>query len=244
MQLADSVFPIGASSHSFGIETLAAEGVLRAPEIEAFLTDQLWENGQLEARFVRLAYRTATVTNDEATSEANDESREAYWLALNRTLGATKSARESRVASATLGRRFLQMAAHLAGDATLQHCYQVATSAVVEIHYAVAFGLVGGRLALGEEETVLAYLQQTTMGMLSACLRLLPIGQGRTSEILWRLGDLFIAVATASRTALPSMLGSNELDWQQFLAGCSTLAPSIELGSMRHPTLATRLFVS
>lgn len=236
MQLADSAFPIGASSHSFGIETLAAEGVLRAPGIEAFLTDQLWENGQLEARFVRLAYRAALV--------ANDETREADWLTLNRTLGATKGARENRTASATLGRRFLQTAAHLADDSTLQQCYQVATTTAVEIHYAVAFGLVGGCLALGEEETVLAYLQQTTMGLLSACLRLLPIGQGRTSEILWRLGDLFSAVATASRHALPSSLGSKDSDWQQFLAGCSTFAPLVELGSMRHPTLSTRLFVS
>ena len=236
MQLADSAFPIGASSHSFGIETLAAEGIFRAPEIEVFLTDQLWENGQLEARFVRLAYRAATL--------ANDETREEYWLTLNRILGATKSARESRVASATLGRRFLQTAAQLAGDATLQYYYQVATSAVVDIHYPVAFGLVGGRLALGEEETVLAYLQQSTMGLLSACLRLLPIGQGRTSEILWGLGDMFVAIASASRSALPSTLGAKELDWQQFLAGCSTFAPLVELGSMRHPTLSTRLFVS
>ncbi len=236
MQLADSAFPIGASSHSFGIETLAAEGVLRAPEIEAFIADQLWESGKLEARFVRLAYQVAIT--------ADDETDEIGWLTLNRTLGATKSARESRSASATLGRRFLQTVAQLEDDATLQQYYHAATAAAVDIHYAVAFGLVGGRLALGEEEAVLAYLQQTTVGLLSACLRLLPIGQARTSEILWRVKDLLIEVATASRIQSPAPLDEMEPAWRQFLAGLSTFAPLVELSSMRHPTLSTRLFVS
>jgi len=236
MQLADSAFPIGASSHSFGLETLTAEGILRASEIELFLADQLWEGGQVEARFVRLAYQAATL--------ADEQDRTTYWLALNRAIGATKGARESRVASATLGRRFLQTVAHLEDDPLLQQYQQKATATAVDIHYAVAFGFVGGHLVLGEEETVLAYLQQMAMGLLSACLRLLPIGQGRTGEILWRLKEPLLAVAAASHASLPAISAGMAPDWQQFLVGISTFAPVVELASMRHPTLSTRLFVS
>ncbi len=237
MHLADSAFPIGASSHSFGLETLIAEGYLRAPEIENFLTALLWESGQLEVCFVRLAHQYCT-TADEAAGVA-------WWLALNRYVAAAKGARESRMASATLGRRFLQAVTQLEGDAILQHHYQAALTAAVDMHYCAAFGLVGGRLALEEEATVLGYLQQNTMGLLSACLRLLPIGQGRASEILWRLKPVMTAVAAASQGQLPCVtVAAEPPDWPAVLAALTTFTPLVDLGSMRHPTLPTRLFIS
>jgi urease accessory protein len=237
MHLADSAFPIGASSHSFGLETLIAEGYLRAPEIERFLTALLWESGQLDARFVRLAHRWC-MTADEGSGAA-------WWLALNRYVAAAKGARESRMASATLGRRFLQTVAQLEDDPLLQQRYQAALTAAVDMHYCAAFGLVARRLTLAEEETVLAYLQQNVMGLVSACLRLLPIGQGRASEILWRLKPVITSVAAASQEQLPRLSAdAGPPEWPALLAALTTFTPLVDLGSMRHPTLPTRLFIS
>lgn len=231
--LADSAFPIGATAHSFGLETLAAEGSLTPQSLQGFLRDLLWEAGQVEAIFGRLAYRCGAAADDEAL---------AHWLALNTYVAALKPARESREASATLGRRFLQTVNQLEENPSLRQAQVAAREAAVEIHYCTAFGLVGGALALDEENTILAYLQQSLMGLVSACLRLLAIGQGRASEILWALKTQVVEVATASSAHTPSLTAHNaaRLEFPPF----TMFTPLLDVASMRHPTLATRLFIS
>ncbi len=59
LHLADSAFPIGATAHSFGLETLTATGMLTPQSLHQFFSDLLWETGQMEAVFGRLAYRCA-----------------------------------------------------------------------------------------------------------------------------------------------------------------------------------------
>jgi len=257
MHLADSAFPIGATSHSFGLETLVADGVLRAAEVESFLSTLLWENGLTEAFFLRYAYRLAH--QPLSRSEAVEASITApdgaptpavtallpQWLTLNRYVAAMKGARESRNASATLGRRFLQTVAGLEEVPLFQAIYQQTMDHAVEIHYCAAFGFVGGALGLGETETVLAYLQQSIMGLVSACVRLLALGQSRAGAIVWRLKTVVVAVTEASAdmvTAVPAGLSSP--DWQECLQQLSLFTPMVDLGSMRHPRLHTRLFVS
>lgn len=233
LHLADSAFPIGAASHSFGLETLVADDLLRAPTLAPFLTDLLWESGQAEAFFFRLAYRLCSPGTAVHGPSVPD------WVTLNRYVAASKSARESRTASATLGRRFLQTVVGLEAAPRLQDYVQQANRAAVEVHYCAAFGLVSGYLDVDETAAVLAYLQQSALGLVSAALRLLPIGQGRASELLWQLKPTIVAVAEASAaplTAAPS--------WQQALAALSIFTPLVDLGSMRHPTLRTRLFIS
>lgn len=242
MHIADSAFPIGASAHSFGLETLTAEGIVTAPALEGFLTDLLWETGRLEGCFVRWAYRCVTVAEIEATDPLPDRDR---WLTLNQQLSAFKSARESREASATLGRRFLQTLAHIEQSSPLQQLYTVASQQGVPIHYCTAFGLVSRVVGVAESAAVLAYLQQTSMGLVSAALRLLPIGQGRAVELLWRLKTT-VATVTAATEQLVAASGSDPAPDAFFLCDptLSTFTPLLDLASMRHPTLSTRLFIS
>jgi urease accessory protein len=224
IQLADSALPIGSTAHSFGLETLAAEQELTVAQLQIFLEDYVQEVGTLEASFCCTSYSLSKLQDrDEFVSR---------WLSLNARAGAMKLARESRSASATLGRRFLQLVGALEEEPLLHLALDTFKASREDVHYCIAFGLVGGILHVDEMATVLAYLQQTVTGLVSACQRLLPLGQSRAGELLWRLKPSLIDAAE-----LGSAAAHNGTE-----VACFT--PLLDLASMRHPALGTRLFIS
>jgi urease accessory protein len=222
VQLSDSALPVGAVAHSFGLETLVAEEGLTVARLELFLRDYLSETGAHDVTFCRAAYRQA----------AGGALAEEVWLELNRRLGARKLSREGRAASATLGRRFLRLVFGVEPLPLLERAARTAEEAGVDTHHAAAFGLACGALRLGEEAATLAYLHQTLAGLVSACQRLLPLGQTLAQQMLWRLKT---AIVEASRAS-----ASDELD----LDGTYCFTPLADLAAMRHPSLDTRLFIS
>jgi urease accessory protein len=226
LQLADSALPIGTAAHSFGLETLVAENWLEVEHLDAFLHDYLAEAGALECTFCLLGQRLGAHLSDMPLSTVLDQ-----WLALNARLSAFKMARESREASATLGRRLLHLAQGLELHPQLPAFITTAKTATTATHHCLAFGLIGGLLRSDETDVGLAYLQQSLTGLISACQRLLPLGQSRASQILWHLHSAVMTTVERSKVA------ATDDDISSF----TTL---VDLGSMLHPTLTTRLFIS
>jgi urease accessory protein len=224
LQLADSALPVGAQAHSFGLETLVADGTLTAAQLEAFFQAYVEEVSEVDGWFCRTAYGLAALTADAHFCRE--------WLRLNQRLSALRTARESRAASAALGRRFLALLPALSDHARLPLAQQACRDAATDIHYATAFGLVGGLLNLGEEATTLAFLQQSLTGLLTAMPKLLSVGQSQLIAILWRLQGAVVVSAQRSR----------HLAWEA--GSISSFAWGIELASMRHATLPVRLFIS
>ncbi len=204
IQLADSALPVGGAAHSFGLETLVAEELLTRETLAAFLRDYLEEIGVLEAGFCRAAYHVAC----------------SNWPVLNQELSARKPARENREASLILGRRFLQLLG------TLEGC-EIPEG---ESHYAMAFGYAGRMLRVPESSTAAVYLQQSVTALVSACLRLMPVGQQRAARLLWDLKPAILKAVQASAVAE--------------LAAVPAFTPLLEIASMRHVVLETRLFIS
>jgi urease accessory protein len=213
-QLADSAFPIGGAAHSFGIEALVDDELLHVETLEEFLRDYLSETGVLEAAYCA---GSCALARDGAICE---------WLRWNVELGARKLSRESRDASAAMGRRFLRLAANISGDELL-----IAASDVgVEVHLAACFGLAAGVFGIDAVPTAAAYLQQSMTALISACQRLLPLGQTQAHQILWNLKPAILRASEQGAATPPSQ------------AICFT--PLVDLASARHASLYTRLFMS
>ena len=220
IQLSDSALPIGSAAQSFGLESLVDAGQLNVETLPGFLQDYLEETGCFEAVFCRLAHESWKQESDDVP----------FWLNLNRQLSAFRCSRESREASATLGRRFLQLAASLTALPQVSDTLHRSMQEGVDIHLCTAFGRVCAVLGIDRQTSATCYLHQSLAGLISAAQRLLPLGQNRASVLLWEVKPpIILTVERSLRLSLEEV---------------SCFLPALDLASMNHPYLATRLFVS
>lgn len=222
LHLADSALPIGTLAHSFGLESLVAAEMLKVSDLSDFLSGYLQEVGVLEAVVCREAFRVAEPARQKVFA--------ARWIEINDTLSALKPARESRAASGALGRNFLQAAVALGDFPVLSQALDASLKSKRLIHHVAVFGLLSAVFGFNEDCAILAYLHQMIASLVSACQRLLPIGQNEATRILWNLKPAIVEASALSATGI--------------LDNVSCFMPLLDWGAMEHPALRTRLFIS
>lgn len=220
LQLTSPALPVGAYSYSEGLETLVTEGtVCDRASLQHWLDRELHSGAiRLEAAVMVRACK-ATIAQDWQTLE-----RWNCWLS------ATRETAELRQQSWQMGRALIRLLRDLNSDSN-QH--QPALPAIVleqDCNFAIAFALAAVRWQIDLEAALTGYLHSWASNLVSAGVRLIPLGQTAGQQLLL---DLQPSLSQASR----SILTLEDDD----LYSCSW---GLSLASMAHEVQAVRLFRS
>jgi urease accessory protein len=210
-------YPVGGFSYSHGLETAVEEGlVTRAEDLRAYIEAVLTAGaGHVDAALLAAAHRAA-MARDEAALDEVAELAAAWRGTAEQALEATQQG--GSFASVTVA---AWPDDGLAGFAARQKG---------RLAHAVAFGAAAGFAALPLHASLVAYLSGFAANLVSAGVRLVPLGQTDGQRATAALAPLIARCAEAAEAA--------DLD----TIGTAALLP--DLLSMRHETQYTRLFRS
>lgn len=210
-------FPIGAYTYSHGLETAVEAGWLTsATELGDWLEIVLCHgSGRGDAIFLGGAWR-AVMTGTEVD-----------LVELSERAMAFQAATELRLETAQQGRAFLAAVVKAWPCPALERLKAMNLPA---LPYPIAVGVACAGHGIGLRWSISGYLHGFMANLVSAGVRLIPLGQTDGLAILARLEPL---VTIVTDTALES--GLDDL---------STSVPNVEWCSMRHETQYTRLFRS
>ncbi len=191
--LADSAFPTGAYAHSWGLEWAIRSGwVTGAVDLHPWIRDALRFGvapleGRAVARGARLAGSCADGKRADATRAADRVVR------LSDELASFLPSHEARSASGQLGRSLLTTAGAafplLRRTAGHVEVVRVSHRHRERVQFAVAWGFVGGLLAIGAEVLVRAHLLNTARQWSQVAIRTIPIGQSAALDVVGSLLD-------------------------------------------------------
>lgn len=226
LQLVSPTLPVGAYNYSEGLEWLIERGnITNADTLGAWITQELGQ-GSITVDTAVMA-RAHQLTAQQAKTDVAPNStikNLAYW---NQWLTATRESRELREQSLQMGGSLRKLLLDL--DPAVQVWFEPIPS-TEPCNYAIAFGVGAAFWGIDLHQSGLGYLHSWANNLISAGVRLIPLGQTAGQKLLLNL--------------TPTILSQ----WQRFLLledddlySCSW---GLALASMGHESQYTRLFRS
>lgn len=221
LQINDALFPIGAYSHSYGLETYIQKGILKnATDASHYLQNKLqYALLYTDLLGARLAYDYTVSNNLEAL------------LTLNDLTGALKSPLELREASLKLGSRFAKTLISIKLDhasPTFSAFLEQATEK--KLHHCLLYGSFCAALALDEKTMLSHYLYAQASAIVTTCVKSIPLSQTDGQIILSQSFPLLAELVEKVMTL------------EDYWYGCST--PGFDIRSMQHECLYSRIYMS
>ena len=217
LQLASPALPVGAYSYSEGVETLVTQGIVTSrDDLLHWLMQELAGGAiRIETTVMRWGY--------EATA-CGDATKITHW---NQWLSALRETEEMRSQSWQMGRSLLRLFSALEPALAKQLLEAIRQG---NCNYAIAYGMVAQAWEVPLDAAGLAYLQSWAANLISAGVRVVPLGQTEGQRLLRQL-------ANPLQEAHAAIQHLTEAD----LMACSW---GVSLASMQHETQYSRLFRS
>ncbi len=213
-------FPVGAYSYSHGLEYAVEAGLLTdmvglSDWVETIL---LRGSGRVDGLLLCAAHRCAACHDMDRLIQVSD------------LAAACRGSAELALESSAQGKAFAG-AAVVGWPGTLMEDLMARLDALgLDLAHPVAVGAMGGVQGIGVELVVSAYLHAFAANLISAGIRLIPLGQ---SDGVRALAALEPAVQRAAHDALAGTIDD-----------VGTATPVVDWASARHETQYTRLFRS
>ena len=220
LQLASSTLPVGAFSHSLGLEAAHAAGIVHdAASAERWIADYLehvWAPGEAP---LWLAQYTAWQAPDiDALRSGND------WLL------ATRETAELRLENEQTGRSLLQWLRAIPDSATLAPQTHEALRRMQPIAFATVHALAARTLGLDADSGLHVLGWSLAENLAMAALKLVPLGQAATQALLRRVAATLPQCLVTARATQA--------------AGARNFAPMLAILSAQHEVQYSRLFRS
>ncbi|MDR2110339.1 MAG: urease accessory protein UreF [Spirochaetaceae bacterium] len=216
LQINDASFPVGAYAHSFGLETYIRESLaVDGPAAESCVL-RILENSLLYSGLLLLRCAWEAAGDPERLAELEELSF------------AAKVPREQREASLKLGSRFVKTAGNLLPESEVFNRYR--NNPGGRCSHAIAYGVFCAAAGIPREDALGAFLYAQASALVIVCVKAVPLSQTEGQRILSvcrsRFGKLLEKLAT--------------LDQDDLFRSC----PGLDIRSMRHEALYSRLYMS
>jgi urease accessory protein len=210
-------YPVGAFSYSSGIEWAVESGdITDAASFQRWLR-VIIENGSVFCDAVLFVHAHRAAAADDAKAL-----RDVAELAA-----AFVPSKERHLETAAQGRAFIEATRAAWPCPALDRLAQAWDGPVA---YPVAVGVAAAGHGIALEPALSAYLHAVTANLISAGVRLIPLGQTQGQRLLAALEPVVAATATRALTTSLDQIGG--------------AAFRADIASMRHETQYTRLFRS
>lgn len=215
LQLASPGLPVGAYSYSEGLEMLVEKGI-----ISDSASLKHWLEAELRYGAIRLD--AAVMVRAQQSASVDNIANLCYW---NLWLSAARETQELRTSSWQMGRSLSQLLGKLQPE-----IMPVVNAVGEPCNYAIAFGIAAAHWQINIKAALLAYLHSWASNLMTAGVKLIPLGQTAGQELLLDLQPLISSVVSEILAVEDDQLSC-----------CSW---GLSLASMQHETQYTRLFRS
>lgn len=213
-------FPVGGYAYSHGIERAVEEGLIadRGSLRRWIAAIVLSGAGRLDAGFFRAAWQAVMDDDEQAFLQT------AEWA------DAMRATHETALESAAQGQAFLDALSAAWPTPGLAHWMAALAGSSRAPAYAIAVGVAAALAAVPLRHGLLAYLHAMAANLVSAGVRLVPLGQSDGQRALAGLEPAVRRAVDRAMTTPFEAIGS--------------ATPMVDWTSVQHETQYTRLFRS
>ncbi len=221
LQINDALFPIGAYSHSYGLETYIQKNLIKS-------VDETWDfiHKRMVYGFMYNEFLSARLAYEYASAQRLDK-----LIELEDILEACRIPRETREAGRKLGSRFVKTIGgmNIPYKSDIFNAYIEKRRAAGTTH-CVVYGAFCACCEISFEDAMECYLYAQCSSMITNCVKTIPLSQTDGQHLLFKCHGMLAGI-------IEKLTELTEDDL------CLS-APGFDIRCMQHEALYSRIYMS